>query len=267
MNKVYTLFISLLCVSSVFSQTDETEKGIEFIKEFYSNYLTTCDKVPMELEELDRLKAENCTVELIKRLDERSIDYDPFLDAQDCSVRWLESFKISRVNTDQLKFRVNYETGYQNQIASIDLTLVPNRSGFLIDAVGRIIQSSDQEICFGRICDLTQDEINNCGPNRLVDVKSSKEVIQLAQKDIAKGTPFLIIEGSTVPSIGSSDLDFEKRYKIYLFRLGDAYQQDESHLTLYNKEIFKYLSKMYGDSWFKNARQDILGLDDWIKSK
>jgi hypothetical protein len=82
-----------------------------------------------------------------------------------------------------------------------------------------------------------------------------------AQKDIAEGKPKLLLVGSIAPVYYVGQDKFEKKYKVYYYDFGCTPDYDECILA-YNKKVFAYLDKKYGDKWRKEVRQDVIGFKD-----
>jgi hypothetical protein len=82
-----------------------------------------------------------------------------------------------------------------------------------------------------------------------------------AKADIASGKPKLLLVGSIAPVVYKNQHWFERKYKVQYFDFGctpPAYECIEE----YNKEIFSYLDKKYGDKWRKEVRPDVIFLKE-----
>ena len=82
-----------------------------------------------------------------------------------------------------------------------------------------------------------------------------------AQKDIADRKPRLLLFGSIAPVYYVGQDKFEKKYKVYYYDFGCTPDYDECMLA-YNRIVFAYLDKMFGDKWRKEVRQDVIGFED-----
>ncbi len=74
--------------------------AVEMLSDFYTQYITECDKMPLNTEAIDKIKEKFLTEELIQKLKTAELDYDPFLYAQDCDLSWLETFGIGCAGQD-----------------------------------------------------------------------------------------------------------------------------------------------------------------------
>lgn len=127
-------------------------------------------------------------------------------------------------------------------------------------------QSDDenQTVIFGRIGELTDEQLNNSGPSKLTFVSRLQEAKKLALMDIENETPFLLLMGGIAPVIISTDPEFELKYGVYFYEFGCT-GPDNDVLTAYNEEIFKYLTAKNGKKWIKEVREDVVGLKAWRK--
>lgn len=82
--------------------------------------------------------------------------------------------------------------------------------------------------------------------------------LERAQQDIEAGKPKLLLIGSIAPMHYKSQDKFEKKYKVYYFDFGCTPDFNECILE-YNRMVFAYLDKKYGNKWRKEARTDIIG--------
>ncbi|WP_162912068.1 carboxypeptidase-like regulatory domain-containing protein [Pontibacter actiniarum] len=84
---------------------------------------------------------------------------------------------------------------------------------------------------------------------------------RVAEADIVSGEPKLLLVGSIAPVVHKNQYRFERKYKVQYLDFGDtppAYECIEE----YNKVIFNYLDKKYGDKWRKEVRPDVIFLKD-----
>ncbi|WP_456461754.1 FEKKY domain-containing protein [Reichenbachiella sp.] len=79
-----------------------------------------------------------------------------------------------------------------------------------------------------------------------------------ALKDIANGTPKLLLIGSIAPIANTkSDNNFERKYGIEYFDFGCTPETYEC-IADYNRTVITYLNKQYGIGWRIAARNDII---------
>lgn len=81
----------------------------------------------------------------------------------------------------------------------------------------------------------------------------------VAQKDIKAGRrPRLFISSGISPVTFVGQEKFEEKYKVKYEENGCT-GPPEKEIKDYNKEVFKYLDKMYGRKWRKEVRKDVVG--------
>lgn len=119
-------------------------------------------------------------------------------------------------------------------------------------------------MCWGRICELTDKQLNKCGPIKLTFAKSPDEAEEFANEDIANGTIFLLLAGGISATIITTDAAFERKYDIYFNEFGCTGPEYEL-ITAYNSVVFEHLTQQYGKRWYKEIRKDVVGLKDWKK--
>lgn len=83
----------------------------------------------------------------------------------------------------------------------------------------------------------------------------------IAENDIKKGKPKLLLIGSIAPVIYPKQHEFEKKYKIRYYDYGDNISSQEC-IQQYNEVVFKYLDKTYGESWREEVRYDVIGFEE-----
>ena len=109
------------------------QKIITQLKEFYKSYITENSKMRTDLSKVNALKKANCTVRLLK--DIKGLDYDPFLNAQDCSEDWLGTLSVEKHPKNDGQFIVSYVDGYSNKRIEIILIIVEDSGHFRIDSI------------------------------------------------------------------------------------------------------------------------------------
>jgi hypothetical protein len=81
----------------------------------------------------------------------------------------------------------------------------------------------------------------------------------IAQQDIKKNKPRLLLSSGIVPVIYSDQVNFEKKYGVIFFDYGDITPPLEC-IQQYNKEIFAYLDYKFGKIWRREVSKDLIGL-------
>ncbi|HVU95364.1 MAG TPA: DUF3828 domain-containing protein [Puia sp.] len=82
------------------------EEVFAMLRGFYTKYIRTLNKYPTDERKLQPLLKANCDAKLLARLDDKkwsgSLDYDPFLKAQDVELEWIRSLEVKRVPNKDL---------------------------------------------------------------------------------------------------------------------------------------------------------------------
>jgi hypothetical protein len=82
---------------------------------------------------------------------------------------------------------------------------------------------------------------------------------QIAEIDIKKHKPRLLIFGGISPVIYKGQEKFERKYHVKYYDYGDVIPDTDCAID-YNSRIFNYLDNKYGKAWRKEVRKDIVGL-------
>jgi hypothetical protein len=107
---------------------------------------------------------------------------------------------------------------------------------------------------------ISNNDINHFQLTVYTDCSSFPHINEVtAQKDIIDGNPKLLLIGSIAPVYYINQDKFEKKYKVYYYDFGCTPDYDEC-IKAYNKSVFEFLDKKYGNKWRKEVRQDVIGL-------
>ena len=128
----------LLITTYGFANGQANKEKTDFLIEFYKSYLIACDNFKTSHEQLKLLKSKNCTERLLSYLDNNQLDYDPFLDAQDCDMKWLESLNVKPLNKTDNVFVMSYNTGWQDKVVKLKLTILKSDGHYKIDGLERL---------------------------------------------------------------------------------------------------------------------------------
>lgn len=131
-------------------------------------------------------------------------------------------------------------------------------------AFSQTAEDSTEVVVWGRIAELSDEQLNNSGPTRLIFVNKRDQAEQLANEDVSNGTPFLLLAGGIAPVIIATDPEFEKKYEIYFYEFGCTGPEDK-YIMAYNEVVFEFLTKKHKTRWIKEVRKDVVGLKDWKK--
>jgi len=104
--------------------------------------------------------------------------------------------------------------------------------------------------------DLIKDNLSNLKIvlNPTNDINKGKAI-----EDIENGEINILISSGIAPVEYKADRKFMKKYNVNFKDLGCEAIAQES-LIEYNKVVFEYLDKKYGNKWRRKIRKDIVGL-------
>ncbi len=88
---------------------------------------------------------------------------------------------------------------------------------------------------------------------------------RLARKEIRKSIPRLILIGGLAPTYFFGQERFEHEFNIRYYEFGDSGEPERCALR-YNRVVFAYLDKRYGNTWRYKVRKDIIGVRNYIKT-
>ncbi len=89
----------------------------------------------------------------------------------------------------------------------------------------------------------------NCNPDK-------------AKEDIKNNKPKLFLLGSFAPIYYPGQENFENKYGIKYYELGDDLNDPPICYKSYNKIIFGYLDEVFGNAWRKEVRKDVFGFSN-----
>ena len=108
---------------------------IEFVENFYEEYISELSEMPMDLDRIDSLEKKFLTVELYKKLKEQDLDYDPFLNAQDFDDDILEKLASNEHTEKKDVVKVSYIDDYTSSTVSIFLKVIELENGYKISSI------------------------------------------------------------------------------------------------------------------------------------
>ena len=119
---------------------EETDEATKMILEFYDKYIRLQDKMPCldkrEFceEELIRIKKRYLSNKLIKKIqptEDRDMDF--IVNAQDYTIKWLDSLKVKKINSK--RYNVYLFDFYDNRYDSIQLKVAKKKDRYIIDDI------------------------------------------------------------------------------------------------------------------------------------
>lgn len=141
--KIIVLFFAAImiffysCCNSAQNNTSEDQQIRDMLKEFYTSYMTQISE-GKDLKTARAIPKKYCTIGLLKAIEnDKELDYDPLLSAQDADVVWLKTLSIKKNIEIPNGYIITYESTskYDNEKASIKLTVVKEKDGYKIDSV------------------------------------------------------------------------------------------------------------------------------------
>ena len=127
MKKLIKLFIFCLLVIPISCESQQKnnnnrESPEETLINFYTEYLTLCDEIPINSSEVEK---KYVTVSLLKKISDLRkdylLDFDPYINAQDCDSQWLKSLTIINNPHEKNVFYVSYFTFYEESYNTIKI--------------------------------------------------------------------------------------------------------------------------------------------------
>jgi hypothetical protein len=117
------------------TQTNKTDQRIiSRLKAFYTGYIIQMEKLP-DKTKIDSLISVYCSSDLIKTIESKKLDYDPFLKAQDCDIAWLKTLTISKNHNRECEYRVSFLDSFKGEPIEIMVKVVSEKGVYKIDSV------------------------------------------------------------------------------------------------------------------------------------
>lgn len=135
----FMLFSTFSCKSNQPQNNFSDEQILGMLKSFYTSYIIEDSKMPTNYEKLDSIKSKYCTANLLNKIEnqfkKQELDYDPFLNAQDCDIEWLKTLTIRKDTKKSNLYYVSYADNYNNTKITIRLIVVKEKECYKIDSV------------------------------------------------------------------------------------------------------------------------------------
>lgn len=116
------------------SETD-CKLAFEMLREFYTLYIAeNCKAGDFDVTAVRNIKNKYVTDKLLMKLDEAMLDYDPFLNAQDCDESWIKTLEITHIpNSDDI-YQISYRYNNEHE-QRITLFLIKKEGRYMIDDI------------------------------------------------------------------------------------------------------------------------------------
>ena len=115
---------------------EETDEATKMILEFYDKYIRQQDKMPCGEfceEELREIEREFLSSKLIRKVNSDELSSDPIVKAQDINLKWLDSLKVKKINSERYNvYRFNF---YDKKYEIIKLKVAKKKDKYIIDDI------------------------------------------------------------------------------------------------------------------------------------
>ena len=126
----------------------------------------------------------------------------------------------------------------------------PKRGKHQLQVLGAIFPAIDTSVT------ITEVSISGLPLLAIADCSINED---MAQRDIKKKKPRLLIVGGIAPVVYVHQEKFEKKYDVKYHDFG-CVAPNEICIEQYNQVVFKYLDSKYGEKWRKEVRKDVVGM-------
>jgi hypothetical protein len=121
--KIFTfLIVCILWNNNMYGQLTSEKEG--FIRSFYSEYFQVCQNSISDIE-LKKIESKYVNPRLRRKIKKQNLDYNVFINAQDCDTSALETLKVREIDINT--FEVSYGT---TEIIIITIELIERRGRF-----------------------------------------------------------------------------------------------------------------------------------------
>jgi hypothetical protein len=135
--KIQTMLLAFLLImtgsNSYCQSTYSDDEILKTLHKFYSAYITaTCSSTP-DQKKVKSIYNKYCTQKLLK--DIQGLDYDPFINAQDCAMNLLKNLKIYKAKNTSDLFIVTYPDDYDKSNVIIKLKVIKQEGVYKINEI------------------------------------------------------------------------------------------------------------------------------------
>lgn len=120
----------------------ENDTAIKMIRSFYSEYITINNEVSVDEARLAAIKKKYCTARLLSALQQEEMDYDPFLNAQDCDTSWIRTMSVKHDVLENDIYHVQYKDVSTQENIRVKLKLNHENGEYRIDKVYTVVPAS-----------------------------------------------------------------------------------------------------------------------------
>ena len=175
-------------------------------------------------------------------------------------------------NVDTLKISGTLISSYTNEpISGATIVFAPKKA-VLSDSIGQFLirglNNGQYKLSFSALGYDTHDTIINIDHSNVDNIKwvitttCSDFNVDQAFKDIKEHKAHLLLYGSIAPSTGPADKEFRRKFGVAYIIFGDDETTREECKKIYNRVVFDYLDKKFGDTWRREVRKDVVGLEN-----
>jgi hypothetical protein len=131
-----TASIMLLNVGNCKSQPQNKSSDEEIrnmLKSFYTSYIRENVKMPPNGSKISSVKMKYCTMDLLDKINNEELDFDPFLKAQDSNIDWIKTLIIKKDSSRKDLYDVSYIDN--NKPVIVKLNIIKQNKSFKIDSI------------------------------------------------------------------------------------------------------------------------------------
>lgn len=116
-------------------KSSDDKEIVAMLKIFYKEYITENDKMPLNELKISAIKKKYCTKKLLEKITKDDLDYDPLVNAQDISLYYLKTMKITKEPKKLNTFQVCFTNEYNKKPFCLKLLIINTKEGFKIDTI------------------------------------------------------------------------------------------------------------------------------------
>jgi hypothetical protein len=134
--KLILIITALFSTSFLKAQSSFTdEQALKMLKSFYNEYISEISIMPMNEEKVQEIKTNFCTKNLLNKLNDKELDNDRFIEAQDCDIELLKKLNFKKKAKTENTFVVSYLDNASRKLISIELIVVKQDEIYKIEEI------------------------------------------------------------------------------------------------------------------------------------
>ncbi len=108
---------------------------VQMLKNFYKEYVSESDKMPMNEKKINLIKKRYCTSNLLNKIELLELDYDPFVDAQDFNSTLLKTIEFTKDKKNNNNYKACYVWDFNKKIICVKLSIKKVNKTYKIDDI------------------------------------------------------------------------------------------------------------------------------------